>query len=193
MKFIIRTSIILCMSLSLWGVTLAQQSELVKSIDKEIKVLQKETSSSIKRLNDEHKKLRKELEFLVADLYLDRLLIFGKDDKYLKPGLHRYFVTPPKTLDGYYDRNPQNILLEEKHVMLYELDVDLFSWKGMESALVNRTKIKSILLDDMRLDRTTIKKRILDSCISHINITQSKLRPYLDDFYLKLINKSNSK
>lgn len=167
--------------------TFCQETDPHKIFQTEIFRLNKVAQQQIKTQLKTHRRLTEDLINLVGELYLDRELIFGKNDKYLNLGLHRHFKSPPIVPKAFYERDPRIISLEKKHRDLYYVDIDLSLCKGLESTLVNKPKIKAAIMDIENLTQSQIREKIIVYCIENISLTQAKLCPHIDDFHDSLL------
>jgi len=132
----------------------------------------------------EHKRLSDEMETLVEEAYLDRVLIFGPEDRYFKKGMHKNWVSPPKIIEPktYFSRNPKVVQLEKSHVDLHYVDYELIVWEDLMSIL-DSLQIKQLYIDNDKIlsnEAFSIKlmnESILPLSLNHPNgATDLKLR-----------------
>jgi hypothetical protein len=77
--------------------------------------------------------IRNELNHIVNQTRLDRVMVFGEADLYLKEGMHKHFKAEPSPLQlQVTDRDPRMVLFETQHFELYKVDKSLFRWIEIE-------------------------------------------------------------
>lgn len=98
--------------------------------------LEKEIADSIAARRAEAASLRTAMEQIVAEKKLDRVFIFGENDKYLQEGLHQHFKSPPGNMLVDLERDARIVRLENLHVALYHSDVALHRWLKHQKKLI---------------------------------------------------------
>lgn len=97
--------------------------------------VEKEIADSIATRRSEARTIRAAMEQIIAEKKLDRVFIFGPDDKYFKEGMHANFKSAPGPMLVDVDRDTRIVQLEHFHVALFHSDAALHRWLGLQTKL----------------------------------------------------------
>ena len=99
--------------------------------------------------------LRSNLGGFLAQLGWDSAFVFGKDEEFIKEGMHDEFSAKPTKLNIGLDRNPVAIQMEENHLALYDCDVLLELQRTLKAIIdtissgAGLQELQDQILDDM--------------------------------------------
>ncbi|MBL7774462.1 MAG: fibronectin type III domain-containing protein, partial [Saprospiraceae bacterium] len=106
---------------------------------------------SIDQIETECDNIRGVMDGLMVSLgyQANRELVFGPGDIYFNPGMWKQFSAPPQQLNINLPRDPNQTLLEEKHVALYHCDKKLDTYDDfkaiVDSILLAQTGVSDLV------------------------------------------------
>ena len=139
------------------GTTFAAQIEddkLREWIIEGLNALKAEHEAKITSLRETCNTLREEMIDLQEELKYDRLFIFGEADQYINEGCHLEFAHEPLPLAINVERNPDAEALENKHILLYHKDKEIYTHLHRIEIIMNE-------LEETALDASVEELRAL--------------------------------
>jgi len=122
--------------------------------------------------------LRADMNELIESTELIRSMIVGRDDKYIKEGMHANFRSAPGSMLVRHDRDRRVISLEDKHVELYHSDRRLhmcMELKDEVAQLKNNRMAKKALFLQLTSDSST--NAMIESHVLQDFTMVSQLKP----------------
>jgi len=109
------------------------QSTLGATIETILNNLETELTTNLANTNCAA--IRGDMDDLVGVLQYSRTFLFGEGDKYFNEGMHLEFEQEPQKLAVNIDRDPNAVLLEEKHIELYHCDKEAYKFDALLTAI----------------------------------------------------------
>jgi hypothetical protein len=94
-----------------------------------------EINDSIRHYRTLSDTIRAKMNKIIEAEELDRRMITGAKDEYIKEGMHKNFRSAPGPMQVNLNRNENIVQLENLHVDLYNADVALFKWLDFQKRL----------------------------------------------------------
>lgn len=130
--------------------------------------------------------LRSTMDNLLFTLDYDRDFIYGENDEYYKEGMSQTFSSEPKPFQVSMERNPNTVILENKHIELYGCDRRL-------TIFIRLVELINELLDPDELEEFStsllekIKRFTADQVTQYSNFNE--LKKWLEDEIHAELNK----